>query len=281
MPRQVNKLHLGTAGIPNSTPRKTTVHGIVRVKELGLDAMEIEFVRGVWMTAESAREVRQVAEELGVLLTVHAPYYVNLNSSDRSKVEASVERILWSARMGFEAGAWSLVFHCGYYGGKPSYIAYTNVKEALRRVLSTLRDEGVDIWLRPEVMGGLSEIGSLEEVIKLSEELGDLVLPCVDFAHLHARTRGGYNTYEELRAVLELVEKVLGREALNNMHMHFSGIEYGDRGEIRHRNLMESSINYRDMVRVLKEFNVKGALISESPNLEDDALLIKAVYEAL
>jgi len=74
-------------------------------------------------------------------------------------------------------------------------------------------------------MGGVSEFGSLEEVVKLAEDIGDNVLPCIDFAHLHARTNGRYNTYEEFREVLNIVESGLGREALNNMHIHISGIE--------------------------------------------------------
>ncbi|MEM3964968.1 MAG: TIM barrel protein, partial [Thermofilaceae archaeon] len=115
MPIQVAKLYFGTAGIPNSTPRKSTPNGVRRVWELGLDAMEIEFVRGVRMGDEMAAEVRELASSLGVLLTVHAPYYINLNSSEAQKVEASINRVLESARVGFKAGAWSVVFHSGYY----------------------------------------------------------------------------------------------------------------------------------------------------------------------
>jgi deoxyribonuclease-4 len=147
--------------------------------------------------------------------------------------------------------------------------------------VSKLRDEGVDIWIRPELMGGVSEFGSLEEVIKLAEDIGDGVLPCIDFAHLHARTNGRYNTYEEFREVLNIIESRLGREALNNMHIHISGIEYSEKGEVKHLNILESDFNYKDLAKVLKEYNVKGVVISESPNLEDDAILFKQTYEKL
>jgi deoxyribonuclease-4 len=281
MPRQVSKLYFGTAGIPNSTPRKSTPNGIKRVVELGLDAMEIEFVRGIRMSDEMASEVRELANSLGVLLTVHAPYYINLNSSETSKVEASINRILESARVGFKAGAWSVVFHSGYYTSSTSEEAYRRIRDAIKFIVSKLRDEGVDIWIRPELMGGVSEFGSLEEVIKLAEEIGDSILPCIDFAHLHARTNGRYNTYEEFREVLNIIESRLGREALNNMHIHISGIEYSEKGEVKHLNILESDFNYKDLAKVLKEYNVKGIVISESPNLEDDAILFKQTYEKL
>ncbi len=281
MPKELIKLHFGTAGIPNSTPRKSTVNGIKRIKELGLDAMEIEFVRGIRMSETRAREVREVAESLGVVLTVHAPYYINLNSSDESKRRASIERILESARIGYKANAWSVVFHSGYYGDKPSEAAYQRVKDALLLIVRTLKDENIDIWIRPEVMGALSEIGSLEEVVKLAEEIGENVLPCIDFAHIHARTIGRYNSYEEFREILEIIERRLGKEALKNMHIHVSGIEYGPRGEVRHLNLLETPFRYRDLMKVLKEFNVRGVVISESPNLEEDAILMKKTYEEI
>ncbi|MEM1644277.1 MAG: deoxyribonuclease IV [Ignisphaera sp.] len=275
------KLYFGTAGIPNSTPRKSTVNGIKRISELSLDSMEIEFVRGVRMSEKSAEEVRNIARQLGVILTVHAPYYINLNSSDKSKVEASIQRIVESAKLGHLAGAWSVVFHSGYYGGSSHEEAYRNVLEALKVVITTLKDMGIEIWIRPEVMGGISEIGSLEETIRLSEDLDNYVMPCIDFAHLHARTNGKYNNYEEFAQILELLEKRLGRLALNNMHIHVSGIEYGEKGEIRHLNLLESDLNYKDLLKTLKEFNVKGIIISESPNLEEDAILMKNTYMEL
>lgn len=275
------RLHFGTAGIPNSTPRKSTPNGVKRVWELELNAMEIEFVRGVRMSDEMAKEVKELANSLHILLTVHAPYYINLNSSEPSKVEASINRILDSARVGFKVGAWSVVFHSGYYGSSTSEEAYKNVKDALKLMVKKLKDEGIDIWLRPELMGGVSEFGSLEEVVKIAEDVGENVLPCIDFAHLHARTIGRYNTYEEFREVLNFIESKLGKEALQSMHIHISGIEYGEKGEIRHLNLAESDFNYKDLAKVLKEYNVKGVVISESPNLEEDAIMFKQTYEQI
>lgn len=279
--KSISGLLFGTAGIPISTPKPaTSVNGVLRVRELGLDAMELEFVRGVKMSNELAYKVRSVSEAAKVVLTAHAPYYINLNSPDKSKVEASINRILDTARVAHKAGGWSIVFHPAYYGKDPPEIVYDRVKEALKRIIKTLKDEGVEIWVRPETSGGLAEFGSLEEVVKLSQEIEN-VLPCIDFAHIHARSKGKYNSYNEFTEILNYLEKELGKEVLKNMHIHFSGIEYGDKGEVKHLNLEESDFKYRELVKALKDHSIEGVIISESPNIEGDAILLKKVYNEL
>jgi len=275
-----DRLRFGPAGIPLRAKARSTKQGVLEVKALGLDAMEIEFVRRISLTEQSAREVAAIARELDVALTVHAPYYVNLASPDKSKAEASAQRVYQSAVIGYAAGAWSVCFHAAYYMGKGSEEVYSIVKEALKGIIAKLKDEGVEIWLRPETTGSPTEFGTLDELLKLSSEL-EMVMPVIDFAHLHARSNGAFNSYEEFSDVLSRIEDALGREALGNMHIHVSGIEYGEKGEVRHLNLQESDLEYEDLVRALKDFNVKGVLISESPNLEEDALTLKKLFESL
>ncbi len=277
---QPNRLYFGPAGIPRCAKKRSTKDGVIEVKSLGLDAMEIEFVRRISLTEQAAQEVKKVASELGVALTVHAPYYVNLAAKDPAKLESSMERVYKSAVIGAAAGAWSVCFHPAFYLGRDPEEVYSIVKESLSKVIKLLKDEGVEIWLRPETTGKPTQFGTLEEVLRLSEEL-EMVMPVVDFAHIHARTGGAYNTYEEFREILCRIEDVLGREGLDNMHIHVSGIDYGDKGEIQHLNLEESDFNYKDLMKVLAEFRVKGVVICESPNLEEDALLLKETYEKL
>lgn len=276
----IDGLLFGTAGVPLSTPKPSSINGVRQVRSLGLDAMEMEFVRGVKMSEATALEVKKVSMEENVVLTAHAPYYVNLNSPDESKVKASIKRILDTARVTYTAGGWSIVFHAAYYGEDEPKTVYGRVRNALKEITKTLRDEGIRIWVRPETSGGLAEFGSLEEVLALSQEF-EGVLPCVDFAHLHARSIGGYNKYGEIASIFEQIEERLSREALNNMHMHFSGIIYGERGEVKHVNLEESDYNYNDLVKALRDFNIKGVIISESPNIEGDAILLKNKYRNL
>jgi len=276
----LNKIYVGPAGIPLTSKKQSTPEGVKRVAELGLDAMEIEFVRGVRMSAEVASETRYVSRELGIVLTVHAPYYVNLLSEDPAKVEASIKRVLDSARVGYLAGAWSVAFHPGYYGKLNSEKAVEVVRKHLINIVKELINEGIKIWVRPETMGGLAEVGSLEEVISIVEGV-ELSLPVVDFAHIYARSLGKVNSYEEYVRILSLIEERLGREALNNMHIHMSGIEYGVRGEKKHLNLKESKFNWVEVLKALKDFKIAGVIICESPSLEYDALIIKEKINAL
>lgn len=271
-------MYFGPAGIPLSTQKKTTPSGVLRVADLGLNAMEIEFVYGVRMSKRVAEETRKVAGENGVKLTVHAPYYINLLSDDEGKRKASIQRILESARVGFEAGAWSITFHPGYYGRLSPETAVREVRSQLKSIVRTLLDEGVVVWVRPETMGGLAEFGGLDEILDVVNGL-ELALPCVDFAHLFARSMGSLNGFEEFSDVLSRIESKLGREALENMHIHMSGIEYGKKGEKRHLTLRESEFNWEEAILALKEYRVKGVLICESPVLEEDAILLMGAYE--
>ncbi|WP_297519852.1 deoxyribonuclease IV [Thermococcus sp.] len=277
---KVDRLRFGTAGIPLSTEKRSTVDGIKRVRELGLDAMELEFVRGVNMKPELAKKVKYVAKKHDVLLTAHAPYYINLNAAEKAKVEASKNRIIQSAERLYQAGGWSVVFHAGYYLKQPPESVYQRILEALRDIEKRLMDKGIKVWIRPELTGKPTQFGDLKEIVKLSEEL-EMVLPTIDFAHAHARNKGKCNSVEEWREMLAFMEDRLGREALDNMHIHMSGIEYTDKGEKRHLPLQESDMKWEDLLRVLKEFRIKGVVISESPNIEDDALLMKKKYEEI
>ncbi|AEH25010.1 deoxyribonuclease IV [Pyrococcus yayanosii] len=276
---KAERLRFGTAGIPLSTPKPSTIKGIERVRELGLDAMELEFVRGVNIKPELAKKIKYVARKNDVLLTAHAPYYINLNAMEKSKVEISKARIIQSAERLHEAGGWSLVFHAGYYMKQPPEVVYKRIKDALRDIVRELQDRGVKVWIRPELTGKPVQFGDLRELIRLSQDI-EMVLPAIDFAHAHART-GRCNSPEEWREMLALIEGELGKEALDNMHIHMSGIEYTDKGERRHLNLQESDLRWEDLLRILKEFRVKGVVISESPNVEGDALLMKRKWEEL
>lgn len=276
----MNRLRIGTAGIPLSTKMRSTSAGIKRLVELELDCMELEFVRSVSMNSATAEDVKKLCAATGIELTVHAPYYVNLNSQEPDKVAASKERVLKAARIGWIAGAQSVVFHAAYYHDKPHEEAYQKVKQELIELRRKLDAEGISICLRPETTGSLSQFGTVEETVRLAGEIPG-VFPCIDWSHLHARSQGAYNTYEEICQVLEFVQTELGKEALTQLHMHISGIDYGAKGEKKHLVLTESDMNYQAVLQALVEYNVGGWLICESPNLETDALLLKQEYNRL
>lgn len=269
-------LLFGTAGTPISSKGNDSISGIKQVHELKLGCMELEFVRGVKMGERTARNVGEVAKQLDIRLSVHAPYYINLNAEGETLVN-SKERILNSARIGHVCGAKSVVIHAGFCKGSREEV-YGKIRKELIDIQEILKNEGVDITLRIETMGRSSQFGTLEEVLDITEVEG--VLPCIDFSHLHALT-GKFNTHEEFALVLKKVEERLGREGLDNMHIHVSGIEYSDKGEKKHLVFAESDFKYRELAQAFCDFNIQGMVISESPNLEVDALALKGEYDRI
>jgi len=272
-------LLFGTGGAPHSAQTPSTISGIERIAELGLGCLEIEFVQGVRMGEAGARQVAEIATRLGVKLSAHAPYFINLNAREPEKIRASQERILQTARIASLCGANSIVFHTAYYLGDPPEKTYSAVRKHLGEVMNQLRQENNRVWIRPEILGKPSQFGTPDEVFDLCTEL-EGVAPCIDFAHWHART-GRFNSYPEFASILQQVEERLGRAALDDMHTHVSGIAYGKKGEIKHLNLKESDFQYVELLQALKDHDAKGIVICESPNLEEDALLLQATYNTL
>ncbi len=277
---QPKKLLFAPAGIPFSTTPRDTVNGIKRTRELGLGAMELEFVHSVNISLEKAPAVKKAAEENEIVLTCHAPYFINLNSKEPPKRAASRGRIISSAKSLNACGGYSVCFHPAFYQGDAPEKVYSEVKGEMKKILDELSTLKTSAWIRPETTGKPTQFGSIDELVDLSSEF-DNVLPVVDFSHLHARTNGKFNTKGEFEQVMELIEKKLGKIALDNMHIHLSGINYGPKGEKNHLNLKESDMNYKDLLQVLKDFKVKGVLVCESPNIEEDALLLQRTFEKL
>jgi deoxyribonuclease-4 len=272
-----DRLRFGTGGMPLVAQGMKTHEGMAVVRKLGLEAMELEFVHSVNLNPQAAELANEVRRLNDLMLTCHGSYYINLNAVEKEKIGASRGRILDAANTTRLAGGWSVTFHAAYYLKDEQSIVYNRVKEQLKKITDELTAQGNKIWIRPETTGKATQFGDLKEIIALSNE-NEQILPCVDFAHLHART-GKNNTTEEFRAILTELEKGLGRRVLDNMHIHMSGIEYGAKGEKNHLFLDDSDFKYRDLINVWKEFKLKGVVVSESPNLETDALIMKKVWD--
>ncbi|MBE0524521.1 MAG: TIM barrel protein [Methanosarcinales archaeon] len=275
----MKRLRFGTAGVPISAMDRNSISGVSRVRELGLSCNEVEFVRGVKIGDETAIRLGEAAKKKDVALSVHAPYYINLNSREIEKVEASKQRILESARIGAIFEGRAVVFHPAFYHTDSLDMVYGIVKTHMIEMVEQLDDAGIEIMLRPETTGKGSQFGSLTELLEMSADI-EGIMPCYDFAHLHARG-GELNSYNEFCGILDMIEEYLGREGLDNMHIHVSGIEYGPKGEKNHLILQESDMDYEGLVRAWKEYDIKGTVICESPNLEGDALLLQGLYQEL
>jgi deoxyribonuclease-4 len=274
-----DSLLFGTGGTPHSSKSESTAHGIERIAELGLGCMEVEFVYGANMNQTMAQKVGATAKGLNVKLSAHGPYYVNLNAHEEEKLIASKKRLIQTARIASTIGAQGIVFHPAFYLKDPPDEVYARVKKELEDTIRAIREEDIQVTLRAETTGKGSQFGSLNEVLRLSAEV-DGVAPCIDFAHLHARG-GKANSYTEFKTILKQIADKLGRGALNDMHIHLSGIKYSGKGELSHLNLSESDMNYIDLFKAWKEFDIKGLVICESPSLEADALIMQGAYSSL
>ncbi len=275
-----DRLLFGTAGVPNSTAKKNSpVDGVKAVHALGLDCMQLEFAHGVRMKEEISAGLRRASYELGVPLTSHGPYYINLNAREQDKIDSSVERIIQTAKISDLCGAESMTFHAAFYMKDSPFDVFDLVEKSLNVIEERLSRLDIEIELRPELTGKTSQFGSLNELISLTKSVATCS-PCMDFSHLYART-GEYNTYNEFCAVLDKLKVDIGPDAISNMHIHISGISSNSKGDLKHLNLNDSSFNWKDLLKALKDKDCRGYMICNSPNLEEDAKMLKEYYIAL
>lgn len=266
----------GTVGSPKSTPKKPggSVGAVLRLAELGLNAFEIGWVRSVRVSEKTCAAIKETAAEQGVAISVHAPYYINMNA-DEKEWPKSRQRLMDAAHYGYLSGATDIVFHPGSYFGLDPEAVMPVVVERLRGCVEELRANDNHVTLCPETMGKGAMIGSLADVLLLSREL-EGVKPCMDFAHLHARPGdGSMNSYDEWAQVLEDYGQALGEAALGDLHIHLSGIEYTAGGEKEHLPLLESDLDLEALYKAFKDFGAGGRIVCESPEMENDALIMK------
>lgn len=274
-------LKIGPAGLPSCLKKGDYRHAVAMLRnELDLDAIEVEFVYGARMKPEIAVELGQIARRHDVALTVHAPYYINLNSVEKAKRDRSRNHIISSARLADSMQARSVTFHAAFNLGMKPDDVFKAVHSEINMILSELSAEGISVSLRPELTGKPSQWGSLEELVRLAEAIPEVSF-CIDFAHLHARTGGKYNSYAEFASVLDFISKRLGDSVLKNMHLHVAGINFGKAGERNHLAFSESSFNYSELLKALYDYRVTGSLICESPILEQDAIILARAYRSL
>ncbi|WP_448334663.1 TIM barrel protein [Bellilinea sp.] len=278
----MSQFRFGTVGSPISTPKKPggSVGAVQQTRLLGLSALELGWVQSVRVSEETCRQIQSTAAQLDVAISVHAPYFINLNA-DEDEWPKSRQRLMDAAYYGFLAGATDIVFHPGSYFNQPPHLVREKAIQRLAGCVEELKVKQIHVTLRPETMGKSAMLGSLEDTLILSQSL-DNVEPCLDFAHLHARAgNGSMNTKGEWLQVLKDYQNALGTQALQRLHIHLSGIEYSLKGEKNHLPLRESDFALSDLFIALKELNCSGRILCESPIMEEDALYMKEVWEEL
>jgi deoxyribonuclease-4 len=272
----------GTVGTPVSTAKNPggAVGGIQRLQELTLDAFEIGWVRSVRVKEETCQIIKETALEAGVAVSVHAPYYINLNA-DEDEWPKSRKRLMDAAHYGFLAGATDIIFHPGsYFGNDPEDVLKVAIPR-LKEIVKELRAADNSTILRPETMGKGAMLGSFDDTIRMSQEING-VLPCLDFAHLHARAGdGSMNSRSEWESLLVQYREALGEDALDDLHCHVSGIEYSEKGERKHLMLEASDFKLEELLIALHEHQCGGRILCESPTMEDDALRIREAWSSI
>lgn len=275
-----HRFRFGTVGAPASTPARPggSVGAVKYLADIGLGAFELAWVQSVRVSEATCASIQQAAQESDVLLSVHAPYFINLNASPEEWPK-SRKRLMDAAHYGHLAGATDIVFHPGSYFGRPAVEVLESAIPRLKGCVDELRQSDNPARLRPEVMGKAALLGSLEDVLTMAREV-EGVEPCLDFAHLHARTGdGSMNAYEDWKQVLLRYRRALGAASLKRLHCHLSGIEYSPKGERRHLMLPESDFDLNGLMRALAELKCGGRIVCESPVMDEDARLIQNTWQ--
>ncbi len=276
-----SRIRFGPAGKPVDLKSADYLKAIEYIANEGLDALEYEAVRGVRISQKKALELKIQAEKYNVVLSLHAPYYINLASPKEETTKKSIDRLKQAIQAASWMNAYVVVFHPGYYKDNPSTRhALERVINALKQVEEWMKSSGIkNVYISPETTGKRTQVGSLEEVVEICRNI-DYCRPTIDWAHLHARHLGQRITsVNDVIEVIEYVERELGREAVNPLHTHFSRIEYGEGGEREHHTMDEKEYGpeFHNVCQAYKETGIKAVVISESPLLDKDALIMKKI----
>jgi deoxyribonuclease-4 len=254
------KIFFGPSGLGG---KEEAMRNLEKYAQLGLHACEIAFTYGVYLDKISAIEIGKKASDLDIRLSIHAPYYVNLNSVDAKKVEATKKRILGCCEIGHYLSVGDskrktrIVFHPGYYG-EDREKSFEIIKNRIKEIMEVVNKKKLNVILCPEIMGKINVFGSIEEISKLVKNLGCSC--CIDFAHVLARYQGEDN--------FEKIEESF--KNLEDWQCHFSGIIYTDKGEKQHKHLEERE--WRHLLNFLKNLDKREiTIICESPDPVSDS----------
>ncbi len=250
--------------------------------KMGLNAYEYQCNKGIHLKDETAFEIGEKCREFNIRLSIHAPYYINLASTEKDKREKSIQYILSSLRIAQIMGAGRIVVHPGYVSGVSRQTAIELAMDTLLESIHQADDLGLsEVTLCPEVLGKTNQLGTLEEVIALCS-LDKRLIPCIDFAHMHSLTSGGMNTAEDFIKVFKLAEKHLGKERIRKVHLHFSRVEFGKGGEKKHWSYKDDHYgpDFDPLAQAILTLGLEPVIICESRDtMAEDALILKSLFE--
>ncbi len=235
----------------------------------GIKACEIAFTYGPYIkTEEQAKKIKEASERLGIKLSIHAHYWINLNSEDKKKIEESKKRILECCKVGTWLGAYKIVFHPGYYGKSGKEETYEAIKEAISEIEEERKKNNYTPELAPETTGKVNVFGSLDETLQLVQDTKCSF--CIDFAHILAREKR-----IDYKNIFDKLKK------FKDIHVHFSGIVYGEKGERHHVKTERESV--KELLHNINEYAKEKnfVIINESPIPVEDSVMSIDVFSKL
>jgi len=251
------------------------------LKDMGLDAYEYSCARGVRISSDMAQDLGERARQNNIVLSVHAPYYINLASEDKRTIENSKAYIFDTAEAAAAMGAKRIVLHTGSCGKLDRKRAFLNIKRNLEKILVEIKDRKLQVNLCPETLGKKNQMGNLSEILELCL-LDESLIPTLDFGHLHALDAGALNKLDDYKRVFEKLFEVLGEERGRTIHVHYSRVEFTVKGgEKKHWSYADRDYGpeFEPLAECLLEYGVSATIISESRGtMAEDALSIKNIY---
>ncbi len=261
--------------------RKHTYEEAAYLSALGLNAFEYSFGRGVSMTDATAQKIKDEFVKYGVVISVHAPYYTNFANPDPEMIAKSIGYIKQSLAACNKLGGERVVFHPAACGKATRAEAVARNKANLALLAEQCREIPFPFKLCAETMGKNNQIGTVEEVVDFCL-IDDMFYPCFDFGHINSYMHGGLKTKDDYRRILDYTVDKLGFEKASRMHVHFSKIQYGDKGEIRHLTFADDKYGpeYAPLAELFDEYGMSPYIVCESDGtMSDDALAMKNMHK--
>ena len=253
------------------------------LKNRNLDAYEYSFSRGFTVSEFVAKSLGEKCKDNNIEISVHAPYYINFANPDPIMIEKSNGYIIECLKRMEKLGAKKLVFHPGTQMKMTREEAFNNTYNNIKSLIEILDSQGLkNYYLCPETMGKHGQIGTVEEIAKICS-IDQRIIPTIDFGHVNSFNQGSLKTEKDFEAVFEVFKSYLG-DRFNKVHIHFSKIEYGKKGEIRHLTFEDNVYGpeFEPLAKVLKKFNVDACVISESAGTQTkDALAMQNIYQSV
>lgn len=262
-----------------------TIDAIPWIAKRNLDIFEYSFGRGVVVPAETAKKIGEEAKKYNIEITAHAPYFINFAGIDEEKMQKSYDHLINSVKIEKAFGGNRVVFHAGSETGQEREVAFNKVKENTNIVMEKIMKLGFeDIMICPETMGKYSQIGTVQEIIELCK-LHPNIYPCVDFGHVNCILQGALKTSDDYKKyILDPMLNELPFEKVKKMHVHFSKIEFGPKGEKRHLTFEDTNYGpeFEPLAKVIAEYKLEPYILSESAGTQaEDAWTMKSIFNSL